>query len=112
MGNIITCATDSAVAMVGRYKGFVAYLKKTDPNVFCIHCMVHRQHLVAKNWDGHLKNVLDNVIKVVNCIKTNQLQDHIFYQLCADNEEFKNLILHTEVRWLSKGNCLGCFVEL
>lgn len=32
----------------------------------------------------------------------------IFKQLCAKNdEEFERLLLHTEVRWLSRGNCLN-----
>ena len=48
MSNIIACATDGAVAMVGRYRGFKAYLKETVPDLLCIHCVVHRQYLVAK----------------------------------------------------------------
>ena len=36
-----------------------------------------------------------------------------FRQLCNENEEeFDRLLLHTEVRWLSKGNCLRRFAEL
>ncbi|XP_076030400.1 protein FAM200C-like [Oratosquilla oratoria] len=112
MSNIIACATDGAAAMVGRYRGFIAYLKETVPNLLCIHCVVHRQHLVAKNLSGRLKNVLDSVVMVVNRVKSNPLQERLFRQLCADNEEFKSLLLHTEVRWLSKGNCLNRFVEL
>ena len=112
MINIIACATDGAAAMVGRYRGFIAYSKETFPNFLCIHCAVHRQHLVAKNLSGHLKNVLDSVIKVVNLIKSNPLQECLFCQLCVDNEEFKSLFLHKEVRWLFKHNCLDHFVEL
>ena len=37
----------------------------------------------------------------------------MFQKFCEDNDEdFKHLLLHTEVRWLSKGNCLGRFVIL
>ena len=46
LGNIIARATDGAAAMVDRYTGFIAYLKEADPNLLCIHCVVHRQHLV------------------------------------------------------------------
>ena len=46
--NIIACAIDDAPSMTGRYKGSIAYLQKAIPEVFCIHCWIHRQHLVAK----------------------------------------------------------------
>ena len=37
----------------------------------------------------------------------------MFKELCNANEEdFDNLILHTEVRWLSKGNCLERFLAV
>ncbi|XP_076044729.1 zinc finger MYM-type protein 6-like [Oratosquilla oratoria] len=103
--NIVACATDGAAAMIGRYRGFSAYLKKAVPNVVCVHCVVHRQHLVAKNLAGRLHEALGHVIKAVNLIKKNALQDRLFQQLCGkNNEEFERLVLHTEVRWLSKAS--------
>ena len=111
--NIMACATDGAPAMVGRYRGFIAHLKNALPEVFCIHCVVHRQHLVAKNLSGHLHEALTLVIKAVNIIKANALQSRLFRELCIENEEgFDRLVMHTEVRWLSKGNCLRRFVKL
>ncbi|KFD49750.1 hypothetical protein M514_09345, partial [Trichuris suis] len=53
------------------------------------------------------------VIHVVNFIKSHALQNRLFRQLCEENnEDFDTLLLHTEVRWLSKGNCLQRFVAL
>ena len=46
--NIIACATDGEPAMTGRHLGFLPFLKKAVPDVFTIHCVIHRQHLVAK----------------------------------------------------------------
>lgn len=111
--NIIACATDGAGAMAGKNKGFIAHLKKVVPGVFYIHCVIHREHLVAKNLGGKLHDALSIVIKTVNSIKSNALQDRLFQKFCEDNDEnFKHLIIHTEVRWLSKGNCLRRFVTL
>ncbi|XP_064090857.1 zinc finger MYM-type protein 6-like [Macrobrachium nipponense] len=63
-----------------------------------------RQHLVAKNLAGRLHEALGHVIKAVNLIKSSALKDRLFQQLCEkNNEEFEKLVLHTEVRWLSKG---------
>ena len=111
--NIIACATDGAPSMIGRYNGFIAHLKKAVPGIFCIHCIIHCQHLVAKCLGGRLHDAVDIVIKVVNYIKSNSLRDRLFHKLCSQNDEkFERLVMHTEVRWLSKGNCLRRFIKL
>ena len=46
--NISAFATDGAPSMTGRHKCFIAYLKKAISGAFCIHCVIHRQHLVAR----------------------------------------------------------------
>ena len=53
--NIIACATDGAPAMVGRYRGFASLLKEKIPNLFTVHCVLHRQHLVAKRLSPRLQ---------------------------------------------------------
>ena len=99
--------------MTGRYRGFIAFMKKAVPGNFTIHCIVHRQHLVAKHLSGNLHTSLNIVIKVINKIKSRSLNDRMFRELCHENgEEFERLIHHTEVRWLSKGNCLKRVSEL
>ena len=111
--NIISCATDGAPSMVGRQRGFLSYLKKAVPKVLTVHCVIHRQHLVAKNLSEKLHESLSTVITAVNKIKANALNSLQFYQRCIENDEdFQCLLLHTEVRWLSKGNCLKRFYTL
>jgi hypothetical protein len=46
--NMLSVATDGAPEMVGRYRGLISYLKQNIPDVLAIHCVIHRQHLVAK----------------------------------------------------------------
>ncbi|KFD45546.1 hypothetical protein M513_13573 [Trichuris suis] len=111
--NVIACASDGAASMVGRYRGFIAHLKRVLPSVFTIHCVIHREHLVTKKLGSRLNRSLSVVSHVVNFIKSRALQNRLFRQLCEENnEEFDTLLLHTEVRWLSKGNCLQRFVAL
>src|SRR5437899_3105906 len=69
--------------------------------------------LVAKTLGQELKNVLDNVVKMVNYIKSRPLKSRLFAQLCeAMDSPHRNLILHTEVRWLSRGRVLSRVLEL
>ncbi len=99
--------------MVGRYRGFLAFAKKQSPLVQTVHCVIHRQHLVAKNLTEELHEALQIQIKVINKIKSSALNSRLFAILCEENnEQFNQLLLHTEVRWLSKGNCLQRLVKL
>ena len=94
--------------MIGRHSGFIGLLTQLVPGVMTIHCVIHRHHLAARHLNVHLHQVLDTVIKAVNRIKARSLNDRLFRKLCQDNdEEFERLLLHTEARWLSRGNCLS-----
>ena len=102
--NIISCATDGAPSMIGRHRGFLSYLKKAVTKVLTVHCVIHRQHLVAKNLSEKLHESLSTVITTVNKIKANALNSRLFHQLCIKNDEdFQCLLLHTEInRWTKK----------
>ena len=50
--------------------------------------------------------------KCVNKIRARALNRHEFRQFPLDMEEYGDLILHCEVRWLSKGKVLSRFGEL
>ncbi|GBP89280.1 SCAN domain-containing protein 3 [Eumeta japonica] len=111
--NIISVATDGVPAMVGRYHGFISHLKRIIPGLTAIHCVIHRQHLVAKHLSDRLNQSLHFVIKAVNKIRSNALNMRLFAQLCDENDEdFQRLLLHTEVRWLLKGACLTRFYSV
>ena len=78
--NIISCTTDGAPSMVGRHYGFLSYLKKLFRMSSLIHCVIHRQHLVAKNLSEKLHESLSTVITAVNKIKANALNFRLFHQ--------------------------------
>lgn len=99
--------------MVGRYRGFTALLKEQVPHVLTVHCVLHRHNLVAKSKSPPLHESLNVAVKAINKIKAHALNNRLFRQLCQENDEtFERLLLHTDVRWLSKGNCLARFCEL
>ncbi|CAI9730340.1 Hypothetical predicted protein [Octopus vulgaris] len=91
--------------MTGKVKGFVSKMKSVAPHIFYIHCIIHKQHLVAKNIGEHMEEALNTAIHAINFVKSNSVNNKFFMLFCED-EGFKTLLLHTEVRWLSKGMSL------
>ncbi|CAI9721713.1 domain-containing 3-like [Octopus vulgaris] len=98
--NLINIASDGAAAITGKVKGFVSKMKSVAPHIFYIHCIIHRQHLVAKNIGGHMEEALNTAIRAINFVKSNSVNNRFFMQFCED-EDFKTLLLNTEVRWKS-----------
>jgi len=59
---------DGAPAMFGCICNFISHLKQNVPELFAIHCVIHRHHLVAKNQSGRLHQSLQFIINAVNKI--------------------------------------------
>lgn len=110
LGNITAVATDGAPAMVGQYRGFAGLLKEKVPDVHTVHCVLHKQHPVAKKLSGALHDVMKVCIRAINTIKAHPLNSRLFALLCKENYDI--FILHTEVRRLSRGHSLQRFVDL
>ena len=99
--------------MVGSKKGFTALAKKENEKIIYTHCFLHRENLVAKTIGNELKEVMDQVVQMVNYIKHRPLQSRLLAKICEEmGEKFKNVLLHTEVRWLSRGRVLCRIYEL
>ncbi|CAM1314961.1 Uncharacterised protein r2_g2546 [Pycnogonum litorale] len=113
MDTLIGSCTDGAPAMLGVQSGFQAKLKQVAPNVIATHCMIHREALAAKTLPVQMKQVLTQAVKIVNYIKASALNTRLFRSLCKDMDSaHQNLLYHTEVRWLSRGNVLLRLYEL
>ncbi|XP_068226334.1 zinc finger BED domain-containing protein 5-like [Palaemon carinicauda] len=105
--------TDGAPAMLGCKSGFQSLVKKVSPEVIGTHCMIHRQVLATKMLPEPFKEVLNQVIKAVNVVKSRPLATWLFKILCEDmGSSYEALLFHTEVRWLSKGKALKRFFYL
>ena len=99
--------------MLGARSGFVEFVKRKNPNIIATHCMIHREALASRTMPEELKQTLDSAIKILNYIKASALNTRIFRKLCQDMvSEYQNLMYHTSVRWLSKGNMLNRLVLL
>ena len=105
--------TDGAGSMSGYKTGLFGRMKTVAPHVKWTHCCIHREALVAKNMPDMLQNTFEKLVKIINFIKTRPLQSRLFEALCKDMQsEHVQLLLHTEIRWLSRGKILKRFFEL
>ena len=104
---------DGATAMVRKLTGVVTRIKGVSPNCTSSHCVLHREALATKKLSVPLKTVLDETVKIVNYIKSQPLQTRLFSILCDEMcSQYTSLLLHTDVRWLSRGKVLTRVFEL
>ena len=77
------------------------------------HCFLHREVLFSEITQNELNKVLSQVTEMVNFIKTRPMKSRVFELLCKDMDSpYVRLLLHTEIRWLSKGRVLSRVIEL
>ena len=76
------------------------------------HCIIHQQALCGKvlNW----RHVMSVVVSNVNFIKNHFIKNHRQFQtFLADLDcEYRDVMYHNEVRWLSRGKVLRRFFQL
>ena len=109
----IRLCTDGAAAMTGKKSGLVGRVKQVAPHITATHCMIHREALASKEMDESLADVFSMCVKIVNFIKARPLNHRLFETLCREMEaQHKHLLLHTEVRWLSRGRVVQRLYEL
>jgi hypothetical protein len=109
----MSICTNSFPAMLGSLKGFVSLVKQKNLGIVFTHNYLHRETLISKPVVPEMQIVLDERIKMVNCIKRRSLQSRLFAALCSAMEAVHTqLLLRTEVMWLSRGRVLSRFCEL
>ena len=50
-------------------------MRSVAPHIYHIHCIIHRQHLVARNIGGDMEQVLSAAIHVFNIVISNSVND-------------------------------------
>ncbi|XP_060762621.1 general transcription factor II-I repeat domain-containing protein 2A-like [Neoarius graeffei] len=110
---LVSITTDGAPAMTGRRNGFVAKCREDEafPDFLSYHCIIHQQALCAKMLN--MKEIMDVATKVACSIRAKSLQRRLFcLQLEEADSDHTGLLLHTDVRWLSRGKFLQRFRDL
>uniref|UniRef100_UPI003AAD8DF6 general transcription factor II-I repeat domain-containing protein 2-like n=1 Tax=Centroberyx gerrardi TaxID=166262 RepID=UPI003AAD8DF6 len=110
---LVSVTTDGAPAMTGRHTGFVAQCKGDPdfPKFLHYHCIIHQQAICAKVMG--FDHIMTPVIKIINSIRAKAKQHRSFKVLLEElSAEYGDLLLHTEIRWLSRGRVLQRFLSL
>ena len=112
--NCVRVCTDGAASITGYRSGVVAKIKEVaHKEMLFTHCIIHREHLTSKKLSPDLKNELTNAVKIVNAIRSRPLNSRLFQALCESmDSQHDHLLLHAEVRWLSRGRVLSRLFEL
>jgi hypothetical protein len=93
--------------------GFFARVRAAAPDCVCVHCSIHREALAVKNMPSLLSSTLQECVKFINYIKSRPLNSRTFTALCKElGSEHEHLLLHCEIRRLSKGNILKRLIEM
>ena len=113
LSKLFCVTTDGAAAMVGNKKGFVKLLENhVGRKLLNFHCNIHQESLRAKTSSLNLGAVMTTVVKIVNyLVLHSSLVHRQFKSLLEEIDcEYGDLLLHSNVRWLSRGKVLTRFV--
>jgi hypothetical protein len=110
---LISVSTDGAPAMTGRENGLEGRLRRDNDEILFVHCIIHQTVLCAK-LSARLKETMTNVMRMINFLRAQSYLRHRELRTYLEDLELEHtdLLLHNEVRWLSKGRCLDRFWEL
>lgn len=105
--------TDGAKAMTGTGTGFCGQLKQNNINCPTIHCIIHQEALCGKSL--RQINAMKVAVKVTNIIRggNRSLTHRKFRDFLREMDAaYGDLLLHSDVRWLSAGKCLKRFFAI
>lgn len=99
--------------MMGGHCKLRGFIQAMNPEISVDHCIIHRYSLESKSLAGNLKLVFEDVLKIVNFIKSRDVNSRIFKELCKEmGEQYQVLLYHTDARWLSRGKVVRRVIEL
>ena len=110
--NLVAICTDGAPAMCGKHTGAISLIQEViGRRIITHHCIIHQQALCGKVLK--FDHIMSVVVSVVNYLRARALKHRTFRAFLEEvDAEYKDLVYHTEVRWLSRGRVLQRFVAL
>ena len=110
IARLVSITTDGAPAMIAPRKGFVSRLKCDHPQMLSYHCIIHQGALCAK-LSNIMQAAMTQIMKTVNFLRAKSALQHRQLRTFQEEQdaEYGDLLLHCDVRWLSKGAVLNCF---
>ncbi|XP_049845388.1 protein ZBED8-like [Schistocerca gregaria] len=106
--NILHCYLNASHSMVDCFMGLISV-----EDVIVTHCFLHSKALIAKALRKKFRKDLEQVVQMVNFIKTRPVETRFFEKLCIDMQsEHRRLLLHKElVRSMCINKILAIVVE-
>ena len=110
--NLVAICTDGAPAMSGKHTGAVSIIQEViERRIITHHCIIHQQTLCGKILK--FDHVMSVVVSFVNYLRAPALKHRTFRANLEEvDAEYKELVHHIEVRWLSREIVLQRFVAL
>jgi hypothetical protein len=113
--NLVSITTDNARNMRGGPNSLASLLQRKNPLILDIPCMAHLLNLIVKdtfNKYPDLQDTMETCFEISNFINSssNRLEEFFFIQNGLGQKK-KKLLQSTEVRWLSKFNCINSVYE-
>ena len=69
----VSVLMDETAAVTGRLSGFTTQVKDVTSECESTHSVIHREMLANLKTSPEVNNVLQNMIKIINCIKVQAL---------------------------------------
>lgn len=99
--------------MMGGDRELRGLKQAVNPEICVDFCIIHWYSLESKSLPGNLKLVFEDASKIVNFIKSIDVNSHMFKKLLKEmGEQDEVLLCHTNVRSLSQGKVIRRVTEL
>ena len=109
---VCVICTDRAPSMMESHSGFQKNVQELAPEAKCKHLCHSQMCAFQQNFAYTSENLLDSTISITDCIKSRSLNTCLLKELCKDMNSAHEVLFHTSVRSLSKGNVLTAFLRL